>query len=721
MSQTHASASAIVQSSLEEGKPPVGQLILQLSVFVGLALLAHGAAFVLAIPLALVVGQKVGFAMVLAILFSGVGVLIVSKFLVQRFQRLPLRAIGIGFDRPWVRHLVIGTLCGGALIALAWLIFGWCGWLTSEANPQSSGRALRLAFALLLCVATALHEEAVCRGYAFQLIYRRNPVVALVVAGLVFMGIHLLNRGGTEPVALLNLFLSHLFLAACYLRTRSLWLPIGIHIGWNFTEAFVLGLPISGKVPKGAFLRTTIEANPWTGYEFGPEGGLLVTVMFALAAIVTWRFLRQQHPATDLLAVGPTGAAGPPSRPLPEFLPPLTTNLSTPTERVLATDALRGIGVLAILPMNMQIFALHPATVFYPYAGEFTDSTNIWAWTILRVLDGSAGLIIFSMLFGAGILMMDGSSRRGGRSAVALHYRRMAVLFGFGLVHAYFIWAGDILVTYAICGCGVFLLKGLRPRWLISIGTAAFLVPMFLLLCAHLVVPRLSSEVMGSLESIFRPDAAHITAFNQAYGASWLGQMPQRASDALANQTVNVLLCMGWVAGGLMLIGIGFQKYGVLTGRAPTRTYAWMAAAAVVIGYPLLIYSLYWNFEREWRLRDGFFFGWMLRECAYPIIVLGWIGTVMLMDRHERLRAIIRPLAPVGRMALTNYLMQSVICSLLFHGHGLGWVGKVDHLNQIWITLAIWALQMIISPIWLRHYRMGPVEWLWRYLAYGRK
>ena len=413
--------------------------------------------------------------------------------------------------------------------------------------------------------------------------------------------------------------------------------------------------------------------------------------------------------------------AEPVSSAKPTKLPTETIDVGPATRRILAPDALRGIAILGILPMNMQIFALYPVTMIYPYAGDFTNPINIAAWTLLRVFIGSKDLIIFSMLFGAGIILAEGSRRAPGNTGSALHYRRMAVLLAFGLFHAYLIWSGDILVTYALCGSLVYLFRKLRPIILALFGVLAFAVPMGLLLLGHFVLPKLSLHVQNTLIAGFQPDAETITQFNQIYGGSWMAQMENRIPDAIANETTGALLFMGWIAAGMMLLGMAMQKHGVLTAKSSNRSYVMMSSAALIVGYPLLIYSFVWNFARQWRLPDGFLLGWCFRESSYLAIAVGWIGAVMLVCRYGKLPRVTMVLGAVGRMTLTNYLMQSIICSLIFYGHGLGLVGKVDHLGQILMTGLIWIAQLVLSPIWLARFQFGPAEWLWRSLAYGHR
>ena len=139
------------------------------------------------------------------------------------------------------------------------------------------------------------------------------------------------------------------------------------------------------------------------------------------------------------------------------------------TRRVLAIDVLRGAAILGILPMNMQLFAMIDGGFLNPYAGPWTDNLNVAVWVFLHVVIGHKDLAVFSMLFGAGILIGDARCSATGRNAAALHYRRMGVLAAFGVSHAYLIWSGDILFTYATCGLVVYLLRNIRAAWLIAL------------------------------------------------------------------------------------------------------------------------------------------------------------------------------------------------------------------------------------------------------------
>jgi uncharacterized protein len=148
--------------------------------------------------------------------------------------------------------------------------------------------------------------------------------------------------------------------------------------------------------------------------------------------------------------------------------------------------------------------------------------------------------------------------------------------------------------------------------------------------------------------------------------------------------------------------------------------YATLVVVGLLVGIPMVIYGLYQNFERDWAMEYSFFIGSKYNYCASLLVGLGWVGMIMLICRSPKFGFLTNRLAAVGRMALTNYLMQTIICTTIFYGYGLGLYGRVDHSGQILIVFGVWAAQLIASPVWLRYFRFGPAEWLWRSLTYGQ-
>jgi len=207
-----------------------------------------------------------------------------------------LRSLGLQRDQGWVRHIVAGLLLGTALMGLIFLAEWAFGWLSVEGfswQVQSSASLLAGLFAyLFIFVAVALYEELAFRGYILQNLRADWGVIAALVASSLLFGVfHGLNPNVTW-LALLNIFLAGLLLAACYLVTRSLWLPMAFHFSWNFVQGPVLSFPLSGLNTTG-LLVTSIEGNPLlTGGAFGPEGGLLGTMALCLGlgVLLLWRW-----------------------------------------------------------------------------------------------------------------------------------------------------------------------------------------------------------------------------------------------------------------------------------------------------------------------------------------------------------------------------------------------------------------------------------------------
>jgi uncharacterized protein len=169
-----------------------------------------------------------------------------------------------------------------------------------------------------------------------------------------------------------------------------------------------------------------------------------------------------------------------------------------------------------------------------------------------------------------------------------------------------------------------------------------------------------------------------------------------------------------------MLIGMALFKLGVFSARASARVYWSFLAAAGLIGLPAIVYGVYREVASGWEMRDSFFLASQYNYWASILIALGWVGATMLVCQSP-LKRFTKPLAAVGRMAFSNYILDTVLCTSIFYGFGLGMFGKVSRVQQIEIVFAIWIVQLVISPIWLKYFQFGPLEWLWRSLTYWKR
>ena len=423
---------------------------------------------------------------------------------------------------------------------------------------------------------------------------------------------------------------------------------------------------------------------------------------------------RRAEAPTSLLPQSPLPLDPPiPDSPLPAPGPAL--------ERIESIDVLRGFALLGILVVNIQSFAMIEAAYLIPTTyGDFSGA-NFWVWAFTHVLADQKMMTIFSMLFGAGIVLMTGNRERAGRPPAAAHYRRMAALLLFGLIHAYGLWYGDILFTYAVCGMLAYPLRRLRPAWLLPIGVALLAVGSGVSLLSGWSVRFWPPEMVAEFNASSMPPPQAVADELATYRGGWLRQMDHRLPSALTFQAFILPVWGVWRVLGLMLVGMALFKAGVFSAARPVRFYVSLACAGFLVGIPVVVYGAYRNFAEDWRPLYAYFVGMEFNYWASVAVALGWVALVMLLCKAgPRAAAATGPLAAVGRMALTNYLLQTVICTTIFYGHGLGLFGRVQRVGQLAIVVAVWALQLILSPVYLRYFRMGPAEWLWRWMTYLR-
>ncbi len=370
--------------------------------------------------------------------------------------------------------------------------------------------------------------------------------------------------------------------------------------------------------------------------------------------------------------------------------------------------------------MNIQSFSMIGAAYFNPTAYGDLSGANYWVWLLSHVLTDQKFMTIFSMLFGAGILLMTSRAESLGKPSAGPHYRRMGLLILFGLLHAHLLWYGDILYAYGMCGLVVYLLRKLSPQRLLLVGFLSLAVSSSIWMFLGWSMEFWPPEVLQEFRQDWRPGPETVTEEIAAYQSSWLDQMGHRVPTAVKMETFIFLIWSAWRAGGLMLVGMALFKLGWFSAQRSSRLYASILIAAAMIGIPIIMAGVHLNFKTEWDITYSFFFGWQYNYWASILVSLGWVSLVMLVCKTRMRKTLTRPFAAVGQMAFTNYIMQTIICTTIFYGHGFGLFGQVSRVGQIQIVVAIWIVQLIYSPIWLRHFRFGPLEWLWRTLTYWR-
>lgn len=391
------------------------------------------------------------------------------------------------------------------------------------------------------------------------------------------------------------------------------------------------------------------------------------------------------------------------------------------TERLEAIDLLRGVAVLGILLVNMQWFAMPNAAAVNPYALGQPSITDLRIWFAIELFAESKFITVFSLLFGAGVILMTSRLESRGVSPGRLHYRRIGWLLVFGLVHAYVLWHGDILVLYAVCGMLIYPLRRLSVRTLATLGVVAMAVGTLSSLAGQLSWPSWSDEIRGEWLAYWQPSTSALAAETAAFKGGWLAQEPWRAAFAAEFHIQDMLFFDLWHVGGLMLIGMALLKADVFTGRRTRQQYALQAALGLVGGLPVVAWGLYQFRAMNWRLPDSLFIIPLWNYWGSVLVALGYIGLLLTIWKAGVFRGLTSRFASVGRTAFSCYILETVICTTIFYGHGLGLFGTVDRLQQLLLTIVIWIVLLVLAPMWLRRFRYGPLEWLWRSLTYGHR
>ncbi len=382
-----------------------------------------------------------------------------------------------------------------------------------------------------------------------------------------------------------------------------------------------------------------------------------------------------------------------------------------PDERIATLDVLRGMALLGILLMNMEAF-VGPLDLSTSGIDPHWQGVDRWADAFVYIFVQGKFFTLFSLLFGAGFAVMAQRAEVAGRDFTRFYLRRSLGLLGIGLVHALLLWSGDILVVYALLS---FLLLAFReaPRaWLPVMGVLAYLAAIGLMLLLGALMLLVPDEVTAAQATHAQ---AAIEAQRQAYGHGTYGQaVLQRLRDFGAS--LGALLVVGPQVLGMFLIGSWFARSGAIAHPgAHQRLFTWLRRGALPLGLALMLVCTWyqpWLAPGRFDLRSAAVYGGS--ALAGLLMCLGYLAWGVRWSHA------LRWLAPAGRMALSNYLGQSLVCTLLFYGYGLGWFEQMGRAWQLLFAVALFAAQVALSRAWLRHFRFGPMEWLWRAITYWR-
>jgi uncharacterized protein len=387
-------------------------------------------------------------------------------------------------------------------------------------------------------------------------------------------------------------------------------------------------------------------------------------------------------------------------------------------ERIVALDALRGFALLGIVLINVMIFS-HGFWNMQPLHTRYTAWWNQLALGLDSVLVAGKANSLFSFLFGVGFALQLRRLDDGRARGVSVYLRRLAVLFVFGLAHALLLWSGDVLHHYAVLGLALLALRKVPRRWLFAIIVATFLVPQAVRLYrTATTTPETRAERQAfALEMRTRADEAYS-------GGSYAQAVRVRAREVKSLTIGRPVDGLDWLLtlAVTILLGLHFGRERLIE-QAAERAAFWARlqkwSLALGLGSGLLSLALGWSLPPGRPTMTGFFAGLLFDLCR-PTLMLFYASTIVRVCVRRPNAPWLAPIAAAGRMPLTNYLMQSVLCTLVFYGYGLGLYGKTPPLTFLGIAAAVWALEVLWSRWWLRYFLFGPAEWLWRVLTYGK-
>ncbi|GAB4027012.1 DUF418 domain-containing protein [Spirosoma gilvum] len=419
--------------------------------------------------------------------------------------------------------------------------------------------------------------------------------------------------------------------------------------------------------------------------------------------------------------------------------------------RIQTLDLLRGVALLGILLMNIPFFGVTDASVHQLLRGP--HGGNYWLQILIHVLFQNKMRALFSMLFGAGIILFLSKSRQQSeKSAPELFIRRQLWLIIFGLINALvLLWPYDILFHYGIVGILLFPFNRLSPRALLVCAILTGLIysgkhywrfteqkekyekyQKVVALEKKTKKIKLTDEqkddkaawegaVKGSKYDP-KADKEKIIAMRSDYATVWNHLLPeiQRMEAPFFYQFAL------WDIVSMMLLGMALFKWGFFSNQLSTKQYVLLAIGGLLIGQ-----AMAWLTIHSYELKNNDLTKYVstslvpLADVVMPFerifSAIGWASLILLLYRSGIGSWLWKALSAVGQMAFTNYLMQSLLCTLFFYGYGLGYYGDLKYYQLYLVVAEIWLIQLVFSVAWLHYFRFGPLEWLWRSLTYGKR
>jgi uncharacterized protein len=395
--------------------------------------------------------------------------------------------------------------------------------------------------------------------------------------------------------------------------------------------------------------------------------------------------------------------------------------------RILTLDIVRGVAVMGILAMNIVAFGMPFQAYMNPAAFGIEGSADWASWLLSFILVDGKMRGLFSFLFGASMLLVIEGAEAKGQSAASIHYRRMAWLLVFGLLHLFLVWFGDILASYALIGMIAWFFHGRSNRTLIRCGIGLLLMQLLIfsglsgaafMLREAATAPGAPAEAIAGWQEleagfgVLSPAklASELALYRGGYGGILADRL---RDDAMA--PLSALFMFGWETLAYFLFGMAALRNGFLRGEWSAAVYRKVALIGFGIGIPAYA-LLAWAIARDgFSVPMVFAVGMAATVPFRPLMVIATAALIILLTRRGG--ALVERIAAAGRAAFTNYLGTSILMTTLFYGYGAGLYGSLTR-AELWIpVVAMWALMLLWSKPWLDRFGYGPLEWLWRSLS----
>ena len=410
------------------------------------------------------------------------------------------------------------------------------------------------------------------------------------------------------------------------------------------------------------------------------------------------------------------------------------------SDRIQSLDIMRGVVLLGILLMNINGMGLARAYGDPTVSGGYTG-WNLATWITTNLSFEGTMRALFSLLFGVGMfIFMDRLEKKGaGINAANIYFRRLIWLLIFGLIHGYLLlWTGEILYQYALMGFLVFSFRNLPPIKLTFVAILLFSIGALWNYSDYKKDIKFVEQV--ELVKNDKLEGKTLTRELQEVDIKWENREWERSPEGIAEYNTNmrkgyldVVMFLApenqhydenwpyrydlWDVLSMMLLGIALFKWKILSGEKSYKFYSIMAALGYLIGFSINYYEILSIMEGNFSLLS-FSKASITYDLGRVPVALGHVGAIMFFCKLPILKWLKISLAAVGKMALTNYVMHSVFAMFIFTGAGFGLFGTFQRFELLYIVFAIWVFQLIVSPIWLKYYQYGPLEWIWRNLSY---